>query len=58
MKCAYCGKEMRYDPYQGLEGVEHTVILYGAECTVKMHRACVDACIGGYLSSHRIRGGD
>lgn len=55
MKCAYCGEEMRYDPYQGLEGVEHTVRINGVECEVEMHCACVDACIGEYLSNRKIR---
>ena len=54
MKCAYCGDEMRYDPYQGLEGVKHTVRINGVECEVEMHCDCVDACIGEHLSNRKI----
>ena len=55
MRCAYCGKEMRYDPYQGLEGVKHTVRINGVECEVEMHCDCVDACIGEFLSDRKFK---
>lgn len=56
MKCAYCGKEMRYDPYQGLEGVKHTVVINNVECEVEMHCNCVNACIGEYLTNRKTKG--
>lgn len=51
MKCAYCGKELRQDPYQGSEGVEHTVTINGVECKIRMHVGCIDKCIGELLTN-------
>lgn len=52
MKCAFCHKEIRVDPYQGPEGMEYDVNINGIECSIRLHTECINGVLSAYLSEY------
>ena len=50
MRCAYCKKEIRQDPYQGEMGKAYNVRWGGSFATVHIHFECLPELIGDYMT--------
>lgn len=50
MKCAYCGKEIEYDAYQGSEGQRFEVKIGDIPVEAEFHNECLCKLMGEYLT--------
>jgi hypothetical protein len=50
MNCAYCGKEIKHDQYQGSSGWDFKTVVGGIPVTVEFHYDCLNKFIGESLT--------